>query len=108
MFPPEDKNEPVNFRYDVQCMISNESLSRKDINPIRQRITDECIGDCLLVIGMKGKIKVHFHTDTPDCLFKILEDYGKFDFKAVEDMKEQYEMFKAKKENENDKDDEAK
>ena len=66
----------------------------------RDRIMNECVGDCLLVIGMPGHIKVHFHTDQPEDLFKILEEYGTFEMKAIEDMKEQYEAFRAKKKQE--------
>ncbi|MHA1866330.1 MAG: kinase to dihydroxyacetone kinase [Candidatus Heimdallarchaeaceae archaeon] len=96
----DDEHEAVNFRYDVQCMIKGENLSRKDKNVIRDRIMNECVGDCLLVIGMPGHIKVHFHTDQPEDLFKILEEYGTFEMKAIEDMKEQYEAFRAKKKQE--------
>ncbi|MHA1304563.1 MAG: kinase to dihydroxyacetone kinase [Candidatus Heimdallarchaeaceae archaeon] len=96
----DDEHEAVNFRYDVQCMIQDPKLSRKDKNSIRDRISKECVGDCLLVIGMPGRIKVHFHTDEPEKLFEVLGEYGTFEMKAVEDMKEQYEAFKAKKQQE--------
>lgn len=93
-----DPNEPVNFRYDVVCIIANPSLSRKDVPKIREHILKDCVGDCLVMGGMKGMIKVHFHTDNPEELFKVLEQYGEFESKAVEDMKKQYEEFKKKKE----------
>ncbi|MHA1260323.1 MAG: kinase to dihydroxyacetone kinase [Candidatus Heimdallarchaeaceae archaeon] len=91
---PEE--EAVNFRYDVQTMIKNPDLKREDKNKIRDHIEKDCIGDCLLVIGMPGMIKVHFHTDEPEKLKQVLSLYGEFENFDIEDMKEQYEAFKAK------------
>ncbi|MHA2256277.1 MAG: kinase to dihydroxyacetone kinase [Candidatus Heimdallarchaeaceae archaeon] len=95
---PEE--EAINYRYDVQSMIKNPELIRDDKNKIRDHIEKDCVGDCLLVIGMAGMIKVHFHTDEPECLRKVLEQYGEFENFEIEDMKEQYEAFKAKKQQE--------
>ncbi|NPD88133.1 MAG: kinase to dihydroxyacetone kinase [Asgard group archaeon] len=92
--------EAVNYRYDVQSMIKNPELTRDDKNRIRDHIEKDCVGDCLLVIGMQGMIKVHFHTDEPEDLRKVLDQYGEFENFEIEDMKEQYEAFKAKKQQE--------
>jgi len=92
--------ESINFRYDVQSMIQNPDLKREDKNKIRDHIEKDCVGDCLLVIGMPGMIKVHFHTDEPEELRKVLEQYGEFENFEIEDMKEQYEAFKAKQQQE--------
>ena len=91
--PPE---EAINFRYDVQSMIKNPELKREDKNRIRDYIEKECIGDCLLVIGMPGMIKVHFHTDEPEKLKDVLKLYGEIEDFDIEDMKEQFEAFKEK------------
>ncbi|MCG3216496.1 MAG: kinase to dihydroxyacetone kinase [Candidatus Heimdallarchaeota archaeon] len=91
--PPE---EAINFRYDVQSMIKNPELKREDKNRIRDHIEKECIGDCLLVIGMPGMIKVHFHTDEPEKLKDVLKLYGEIEDFDIEDMKEQFEAFKEK------------
>ena len=92
--------EAINFRYDVQSMIKHPDLKRDDKNKIRDHIEKDCVGDCLLVIGMPGMIKVHFHTDEPEDLRKVLEQYGEFEDFDIEDMKEQYEAFKAKQQRE--------
>ncbi|MBA7537175.1 hypothetical protein ES705_29442 [subsurface metagenome] len=89
-------HEAVNYRYDVQSMIKHPDLKRDDKNRIRDHINKDCIGDCLLVIGMSGLIKVHFHTDEPEKLRDVLGQYGDFENFDIEDMKEQFEAFKAK------------
>ena len=44
-------------------------------------------------------LKVRWHADIPDDVLKVLRQYGEVLSHEVEDMKEQYEAFKAKKEN---------
>ena len=55
------------FKYDTQLLIEGQNLSEdKIINTITQNI----LGDCLLVVGDDELIKIHFHTNTP---WKVVE-----------------------------------
>ncbi len=98
----ENDGEPINFRYDVVSIVANPELTRKDVPIIRDDIMSSCEGDCLVMANMKGMVKVHFHTNEPEKLFEVLAKYGTLETKEVEDMKEQYDAFMAKKDSERD------
>lgn len=62
-----DEDEELNYRYDTQLLVEGKNLSDEKI---RDYITKNIEGDCLLVVGDEGLIKLHFHTNTP---WKVLE-----------------------------------
>jgi dihydroxyacetone kinase-like predicted kinase len=96
-------DEAVNFRYDIVTVIKNSEITkenRKEFSAkVKDHIVKDCIGDSLAITGMKGMLKVHWHADIPDDVLKVLRQYGEVLSHEVEDMKEQYEAFKAKKKN---------
>ena len=57
----------IEYRFDTQLLIEGENLSEDTIN---EYITNNIEGDCLLAIGDKELIKIHFHTNNP---WKVLE-----------------------------------
>jgi dihydroxyacetone kinase-like predicted kinase len=59
----------LQYRYDTQLLIEGKNLSE---DSIRDYITKNIEGDCLLAVGDDELIKIHFHTNTP---WKVLE-YG--------------------------------
>lgn len=62
-----DEDEELNYRYDTQLLVEGKNLSDEKI---RDYITKNIEGDCLLVVGDEELIKLHFHTNTP---WKVLE-----------------------------------
>jgi dihydroxyacetone kinase-like predicted kinase len=59
----------LEFRYDTQLLIDGKDL---DEDEVRDYITANFKGDCLIAVGDEDTIKIHFHTNEP---WKVLE-YG--------------------------------
>lgn len=97
-------DDAVNFRYDVVTVIKNLEFTRENLKEIQEKlkvhIMKDCVGDSLAITGMRGMIKVHFHSDNPEEILEVLKQYGEILSQDVEDMKEQYEAFKAKQQKE--------
>ncbi|MBP3713125.1 MAG: kinase to dihydroxyacetone kinase [Bacilli bacterium] len=55
------------YKFDTQLLITGENLDEMEI---RDYITKNIEGDCLLAVGDDELIKIHFHTNTP---WKVLE-----------------------------------
>ena len=49
----------IEYKFDTQLLIEGKDLSD---DKIRDYITDNIEGDCLLVVGDDELIKIHFHT----------------------------------------------
>jgi len=93
-------DDAVNFRYDVVTVIKNPDITKENLKEIQEKlkvhIMKDCVGDSLAITGMRGMIKVHFHSDKPEEILEVLKQYGEILSQDIEDMKEQYEEFKAK------------
>ena len=96
-------DDAVNFQYDIVTVIKNSEITKENLKEFSAKVKDhivkDCIGDSLAITGMRGMLKVHWHADVPDDVLKVLRQYGEVLSHEVEDMKEQYEAFKAKKAN---------
>lgn len=57
----------IEYKFDTQLLVKGANLSENEIN---NYITNNIEGDCLLAVGDKELIKIHFHTNTP---WKVLE-----------------------------------
>lgn len=57
----------MDYRFDTQLLIEGKNLSDEQV---RDYITKNFEGDCLLVVGDDELIKLHFHTNEP---WKVLE-----------------------------------
>ena len=52
----------IEYKFDTQLLIEGKNLSDEKI---REYITKNIEGDCLLVVGDDEMIRLHFHTNTP-------------------------------------------
>jgi dihydroxyacetone kinase-like predicted kinase len=57
----------IEYKFDTQLLVEGENLSEDDV---REYITKNIEGDCLLAVGSDTLMKIHFHTNTP---WKVLE-----------------------------------
>lgn len=57
----------MDYRFDTQLLIEGKNLSDEEV---RNYITKNFDGDCLLVVGDDELIKLHYHTNEP---WKVLE-----------------------------------
>lgn len=63
----EEDFEEINYKFDTQLLLEGKDLSDDEV---RDYITKNIEGDCLLVVGDDELLKLHFHTNTP---WKVLE-----------------------------------
>ena len=93
-------DEAVNFRYDIVTVVQNKEITKENLKEwnkkIRDHIVKDCTGDSLAITGMRGMIKVHWHADDPQEVLEVLKQYGTILSHDIEDMKEQYELYKKK------------
>lgn len=79
----EDEEEELNYRYDTQLLIDGKNLSDE---AIRDHITNNFVGDCLLVVGDDELIKLHYHTNEPWLVLEYCSTLGEIYDIVVEDM----------------------
>lgn len=77
--------EALTFRYCTECIIEGRAI---DHNDLRLRLAST--GDSLIVAGSPTRTKVHVHTDNPEEVFQIAEDYGTPLHQKADDMQKQY------------------
>lgn len=78
--------EELEYRYDTQLLIDGENLDEDEINDY---ITDNFVGDSLLVVGDDELIKIHFHTNEPWKILEYCRTLGEIYDIVVEDMDRQ-------------------
>lgn len=76
----------LEFRYDTQLLIEGKDL---DESKLREYITNNFKGDCLLVVGDDELLKIHFHTNEPWDVLKYSSTLGEIYDIVVEDMDRQ-------------------
>ncbi len=81
-FDPE-----VKYRYCTECLMDADSIDR---DAIRKRLGP--LGNSMILAGTQTRLKLHIHTDTPEEVFSILEEYGSVRRKKADDMKKQVEL----------------
>lgn len=76
----------VEYKFDTQLLIEGKNLSDEKI---RDYITQNIEGDCLLVVGDEELIKIHFHTNTPWKVLEYCDSLGDIQDIVVENMERQ-------------------
>lgn len=71
------------YRYDTQLLIEGQNLSETVLSDYIDRHLQ---GDCLLVVGDKSLIKVHFHTNEPWLVLQYCASQGEIFDIVIEDM----------------------
>lgn len=78
--------DDIEFRYDTQLLIEGHDLDEDKINDY---ITENLVGDCLLVVGDDELIKLHFHTNEPWKVLEYCRTLGEIYDIVIEDMDRQ-------------------
>ena len=74
------------FKYDTQLLIEGDQL---DEDVIHAYIMKNFRGDCLLAVGDKNLIKIHFHTNEPWKVLEYFAGLGEIYDIVIEDMDRQ-------------------
>lgn len=80
--------DELGYGYDVQYLLKGQGL---DVNQVRVDIA--AMGDCPLVVGDAGFIKVHIHVHDPGIPLSYGASLGELQDVVVENMQEQYQEF---------------
>ena len=81
---PADAIEESRFRYCTSFLLLGDGLDHDDL----ERFVNTQ-GDCALVVGGEGMLKVHVHTDHPGAVLSYASAHGTIDDIEVADMREQ-------------------
>lgn len=76
----------LEYRFDTQLLIEGEKLSE---DKIKEYITKNIEGDCLLAVGDEELIKIHFHSNTPWKVLEYCASLGDIHDVVVENMERQ-------------------
>ena len=99
--------ETIEFRYDTQLLLDKYGLDEDEaddlVDEVRDYITDNFSGDCLLVAGDTGEddiggekaiLKLHYHTNEPWLVLEYMRSVGEIYDIVVEDMQRQTDGLK--------------
>jgi len=73
--------QTINYRYEVVCLLKNPKIDERKIREKLKRL-----GNCLDIVQVKDKMKLHIHTDYSEEVKKILRDAGQIQNLRIEDM----------------------
>lgn len=75
----------LKFRFCTECI-----LSAPELNISRLKQTLSSLGDSLIVVGGKSKVRTHIHTNSPENVFRTLQTFGSIRSKKIDDMLHQH------------------
>lgn len=85
-------DDNIEFTYCTEIIVGREPECTLDPDDLRAYL--QTIGDCVVVVNDDEIIKVHVHTETPNCVLEQGLTYGQLLAVKVENMKEQHKNAK--------------
>lgn len=76
----------IEYKFDTQLLLEGKNLSDEKV---RNYITKNIEGDCLLVVGDDEMLRLHFHTNTPWKVLEYCDSLGDIQDIVVENMERQ-------------------
>lgn len=76
----------IEYKFDTQLLLEGKNLSDEKV---RDYITKNIEGDCLLVVGDDEMLRLHFHTNTPWKVLEYCDSLGDIQDIVVENMERQ-------------------
>ncbi|MFU8792729.1 MAG: DAK2 domain-containing protein [Acholeplasmataceae bacterium] len=86
------EERPEKNRFCTEAYLKGEDIN---IDILKRKLSP--LGDSLVVAGYAQAVRVHIHTDTPEKVFELLDEYGLITEQKVDDMLKQYEVANARK-----------
>jgi len=76
----------LQYKFDTQLLIEGNGLSDETISAF---LSENIMGDSLLVVGDEELIKIHYHTNTPWEVLKYCSTLGEIYDIVIENMERQ-------------------
>ena len=73
--------QKLSYRYEIVCLIKNPKIEERKL---RDKIKN--LGNCLDIVQVRDRMKIHIHTDYPDETKNILINLGQVESLRIEDM----------------------
>lgn len=83
-----ETSEPK-YRYCSEFIVKNLTITKQKV---QTALVDK--GDSLVIIGNEKQLKIHIHTNEPQEVLEILNEYGTMTYQKVDDIKLQYDVTK--------------
>lgn len=85
-------SEAPKNRYCSEFIIKESQKQENDLKELLRKW-----GDSLVIAGNKKQLKIHIHTNHPESILALLENWGTIIYQKVDDMQLQYEISRNRK-----------
>ena len=85
-------SEAPKNRYCSEFIIKESQKQENDLKELLRKS-----GDSLVIAGNKKQLKIHIHTNHPESILALLENWGTIIYQKVDDMQLQYEISQNRK-----------
>ena len=79
--PEPKKSTPIKYKFCTECIVISDKIVRAQL--IKQLSE---FGDSIVIANAKNHFKVHIHTNEPQQVMDILEEFGTVEHKKIDDM----------------------
>ncbi|MBD3288417.1 DegV family EDD domain-containing protein [candidate division KSB1 bacterium] len=93
MMSPTIEHQQLEYQYCTECVFTSQEADREKLESLLKSL-----GNSLIVANTNELFRVHIHTNEPETVFSILEQYGKIEKRKVDDMSQQHAHFHPQKE----------
>ena len=81
----EEAPEDITFQFCTEALIVGEKIDR---NCLKEKLRP--LGNSMIVAGSNERVKIHIHTNEPEQVFTIAQNYGQLVHKKKDDMRQQH------------------
>ena len=81
----EEAPEDITFQFCTEVLIVGEKIDR---NCLKEKLRP--LGNSMIVAGSNERVKIHIHTNEPEQVFTIAQNYGQLVHKKKDDMRQQH------------------
>ncbi|RMF67875.1 MAG: DegV family EDD domain-containing protein [Calditrichaeota bacterium] len=77
--------EKITFQFCTECLVEGSAIDRRTL---REKLRP--LGNSLIVAGSTEKVRVHIHTNEPQRVFSLGEEFGRVTRRKYDDMRNQH------------------
>ncbi len=81
----DEAPEDITFQFCTEVLIVGEKIDRASL---KEKLRP--LGNSMIVAGSNERVKIHIHTNEPETVFRIAQNYGELVHKKKDDMRQQH------------------